>query len=146
MFANLSPGAIGVRATIEEAAQLAEMAGFNGIDVDLGEAETYGIDRTKDLLAAHGLRIGGWGLTAEFRKDDETFRETLKELPRWAGIAQKLGCTRCSTWVLSGSNELPFDDNFRLLRNRFRECALVLKDYGCSLVLVPSFVVSSNNE
>jgi len=135
MFPNLSPGAVGIGAPIEEAAKLAADAGFKGIDVDLGETRKYGISKMKDLLAVNDLRVGGWGLPVEFRKDDETFSETLRLLPEHAAAAVELGTTRCSTWVLSGSDELPFEEHFALLRGRFRECGNILNDYGCSLGL-----------
>ena len=135
MFPNLSPGAIGVRANMEESVKLAAAAGFKGVDVGLAEAQSYGIERTKDLFTSNGLLMGGTGLPVEFRKDDKTFNDGLRELPQWAEIAEKLGCTRFNTWVLPGSNEMPFQEHFQLLRNRFRECALILRDHGHRLGL-----------
>lgn len=135
MYPNLSAGAIGVKATLEEQVQLAARYGFKGTDLDLRQAEELGIPQTRDLYASHGLHMGGWGLPVEFRKDDRTFKDTLLELPRWAGIAEELGCTRCSTWVPSGSDERPFDEQFRLMRGRFRDVAMILSDHGCRLGL-----------
>ena len=135
MYANLSAGAIGVSATLEEQVGLAVEHGFRGCDVDLAQAEAFGIPQTRDLYAGHGLKMGGWGLPVEFHTDDEAFRTSLRDLPRWAGLAEELGCERCSTWVPSWSDERPFDEQFRLMRGRFRDCAMVLNDHGCGLGL-----------
>jgi sugar phosphate isomerase/epimerase len=135
MYPNLSAGAIGVSASMQEEVAYAHKHGFRGCDIDLNAAEQFGISQTRDLFEQNGLIMGGCGLTVEFRQDDAAFRSDLSELPRWAAIAEKLGCTRCSTWVPSWSDERPFDEQFKLLRGRFRECAIVLKDHGVRLGL-----------
>jgi sugar phosphate isomerase/epimerase len=135
MYPNLSAGAIGVSASMQEEVAYAHKHGFRGCDVDLAAAEQFGIAQTRDLFEQNDLIMGGCGLTVEFRQDDASFRSDLSELPRWADIAQKLGCTRCSTWVPSWSDERPFDEQFKLLRGRFRECAIVLKAHGIRLGL-----------
>ncbi len=55
MFKNLSPGAVGIRATLPEALKLAGEAGFGGIDVSINEvaklaAETS-MDRVKGMFS-----------------------------------------------------------------------------------------------
>jgi sugar phosphate isomerase/epimerase len=135
MYANLNTGAIHVNASFEEQVQLAVKHGFPGCDVDLHAAEQLGIQQTKDLFDSNGLSMGGWGLPVEFRQGEKTFRADLSRLPRWANLAANLGCTRCMTWVPSWSDERPFAAQFREMQARFRDCAVVLKDNGCSLGL-----------
>ena len=38
MFRNLSPGAVGIRASFIEGMELAKGAGYEGVDLNLGEA------------------------------------------------------------------------------------------------------------
>jgi sugar phosphate isomerase/epimerase len=134
MFPNLSPGAVGIRgAGVEDSVHLAKATGFPGVDIDLRQADAYGIQKTKDLCAANGVKMGGWGLPVDYQGDEAKFRDTVKDLPRWAKTANDLGCTRFATWMLSGSNELPFRENFERMRTRFREIASILKDHGCVL-------------
>jgi len=135
MYANLNTGAIGVRADLEQQVHLAAKYGFKGCDIDLAAAERFGIPQTVELFAANNLRMGGFGLPVEYRKDEATFKSGIRELPRWAGIAEELGCHRCTTWVLPGSDENSFDEQFRLLRGRFRDCALIFRDHGIRLGL-----------
>jgi sugar phosphate isomerase/epimerase len=133
MFPNLSPGAIGIRATIEETVSLAKATGFKGVDLDLGQAESYGVARMRSLLAENALVIGGWGLPVDYQGEEQKFKETLGRLPHWASLARDLGCTRFATWMLPGSNEVTFEENFARMSRRFREICLVLKDHGCRL-------------
>jgi len=135
MYADLSAGAVGVRATLEEAIKLAKDAGFKGVDFDLKEAEVYGPERARELAAANGLVVGAWGLPVDVRADEAKFHDGLKALGHWADVARKLGCGRCITWVLSGSNELQSAENFDFLRDRFRQVGMILKDYGSRLGL-----------
>ncbi|MDP6125933.1 MAG: sugar phosphate isomerase/epimerase family protein [Candidatus Latescibacteria bacterium] len=135
MFANLSTGSIGVSATLEEIIQLAAAIGYGGVDINLDEAEEFGLGRTKGLLRENNLKLGGWGLPVEFRQDEDTFKDTLAELPQKASIAHELGLTRCNTWVPSGSNERTYQEQFDLLANRFCHCAEILWDHGCYLGL-----------
>jgi sugar phosphate isomerase/epimerase len=139
MFKNLSPGAVGIRATLPEALELAKAAGFDGIDVGIGEAAKLvaetSADHVRGLFAKHGLKPGGWGLPVEFRKDGATFQAGLAQLPAQARIGAELGCFRVPTWVLPYSDEQPYARQFELLAGRFRAIAEILKDHGCSLGL-----------
>ncbi len=139
MFKNLSPGAVGIRATLPEALKLAGEAGFGGIDVSINEvaklaAETS-MDHVKEMFAQHGLRPGGWGLPVDFRKDDAAFEAGLAAFPAQAKVGAALGCFRVPTWVSSYSDERPYREQFDLLAGRFRRIAEVLKGHGCALGL-----------
>ncbi len=133
MFHNLSAGAIGISANIEEALGLAKAAGFKGVDIDLGGASSYGTLKVKGLLAESGLVIGGCGLPVDYQGDEQKFRDTLADLPRWAAIAREVGCTRFTTWMLPGANDRTFAQSFERMRSRLGEIASILQDYGCRL-------------
>ena len=84
MYPALSAGAIGVRLPFEECARLAADAGFKGIGVNVGAAPA---DEVRKVLQVHKLEPAAWGLPVEFRKDEETFRSGLTELPKLAKAA-----------------------------------------------------------
>ena len=69
MFKNLSPGAIGIQANIEEGLALAKSAGFEGLDLNISEANTlaneHSVDYVKNLWAEAGLKMGGWGIGSQ---------------------------------------------------------------------------------
>ena len=112
MFKNLSPGAIGVRGATAELASLAQATGFGGMDLDASEAadllEAGRLDDLKRLYDHHGLKPGGFGLPVDFRRDEDAFQAGLANLPRLARAAAEMGCRRCPTWIIPGSDELPF--------------------------------------
>ncbi len=135
MFRNLSPGAVGIRADFETSLRLAAEAGFQGLD-PVGDFSAYGVARTmRRQYEAAGLTPGGWGLPVEFRQDVSAFEESMRSLSRYAEAAQELGCLRCSTWVPSWSDELPYHDLWALWRDRFRAIAEVLAMFDCRLGL-----------
>jgi sugar phosphate isomerase/epimerase len=139
MFRNLSPGAIGISATMAEALALAQAHGFQGIDLNVGEAakiaDANGIDAVRAMFASAGLRPGGWGLPVKWQAEEEEFRKSLEDLPRYARVAKALDCPRCVQWIPPASNERPFQENFDWHVARFRPIAAVLKEHGCSLGL-----------
>src|SRR5260370_39018207 len=71
MFRNLSAGAVGIRASFMEGMDLAKGAGFEGVDLSVGEAarlaEEHSIEWVRDQVASRGLRLGGWGVPVDSR-------------------------------------------------------------------------------
>ncbi len=132
MFPNLCPGAAGIRPKdVADAVRIARSSGFRGVDIDIEDPKRYGVEQTKTLLAESGMRIGGWVLPVDVGANDEKFHADLKELPRWASLLPQLGCNAFITYMMSGSNEFPCEQNFERMRRRFREIGLILSDHGC---------------
>lgn len=140
MFRNLSPGAVGISVgSLAEGIELVKASGFQGIDVNIGEVarliEESSADAVRGMFDEAGVRPGGWGLPVNWRGDEETFQKDLERLPGLAQAGQAIGATRVPTWVLSFSDDRPFDENFAWHVERFRPVAQILKDHGCSLGL-----------
>jgi sugar phosphate isomerase/epimerase len=139
MFKNLSPGAIGIQANIEEGLALAKSAGFEGLDLNISEANAlaneHSVDYVKNLWTEAGLKIGGWGLPVNYRGSDAEFDESLAGLPDLAKLAADFGCHRTTTVVSPSSNDRTFQENWDFHIKRLRPVAEVLKDYGHSLGL-----------
>ena len=139
MFRNLSPGAVGIRASFIEGMDLAKSAGYQGVDLNVGEAarlaEEHSIQWVHDQVISRGLRLGGWGLPVNWRGEEAAYQADLVKLRHQAELAQALGCTRCMTWILPFSETLPYPENFEYHVARFRPIARILLDHGCSLGL-----------
>ena len=135
MYRVLSPGAVGIRANLREAVDLAAEAGFEGINIGLREAMDIGLDEVRDLLDKKGLMLGSWGFPVDVRGDDASYEKSLKTLPELADIGQALGCLRASTYILSFSDDLPFEKNFQRHVDRLRPAAEILAARGCQLGL-----------
>ncbi|MCR2803809.1 sugar phosphate isomerase/epimerase family protein [Paenibacillus soyae] len=123
---------------LEDERQLIELAGkfgFQAVDLDARALiEKYGEVEAKRLLEKHGVVVGSIGLPVEWRGTEEQFANGLKELSKSAEAAQKLGCTRCCTYILP-STDLKAAHFMALATRRLRECAVILGEYGLSLGL-----------
>ncbi len=139
MYANLNTGAIGVRADLAQTIEYARANGFRGIDFSITEAaelaKLKGVDHVKSLFAEAGVRPGSFGFPVEFRKDEATWREGLDALPGLAELAVALGCDRTATWLMPGSDERDFLENFRFHVARIKPAAEILSSHGIRLGL-----------
>jgi sugar phosphate isomerase/epimerase len=106
-------------------AHLAHRAGYGGVDVNLGKALDEGVDSTRALLKELNLKPAALPFPVEFRKDDATFQEGLKALPRAAQFAAAIGCPRMVTWILS-SAPTPKEELRKTLKQRFQAAAEIL--------------------
>lgn len=142
MYRNLNTGAIGVKATLPQAIELAAAHGFAGIDFSISEAQEIatekGIDHLRGLFSKAGVVPGSFGFPVEFRRDDATWRGGLEKLPALAALAIDLGCPLTSTWIMPCDNNRNFATYFRFLVNRLRPAAEILADYGirCGLEFI----------
>jgi len=137
MFANLSPGAVGIRGlTLQQTIDLAKQTGFTGIDPSLDELSTLPDPATAaQALQQAGLRWGGFNLPVEFRKDNATYQSGMETLRKLAPIARKIGCSRAITWILPGTSDLDYRANFAQHVARLQPAAAILADNGVRLGL-----------
>jgi len=134
MFRNLQPGCVGIQADWQRALELAQLGGFEGVDLPVQQAAEWQaagkMDQVQEAMSAAKLRWGGFGMPFHFTADEETYRAGLDALPRLAAAAQEMGVSRTYTWVPPASDELEFDANFQFHVDRLRPIAEVLRDHG----------------
>lgn len=136
MLRTLSPGAIQVHPKdLFDAIRLAAEFDFQALDFDVRQIVSVGSGAAKDAFAAANVQPAAFGLPVEWRQSTETWQEGLQALPAQAKAAQELGCTRASTWVLSGSNDRDLAENELFHVERFQPVAKILADHGISLGL-----------
>jgi sugar phosphate isomerase/epimerase len=139
MFKNLNLRALGLTAPFFKAMELAQLGGFEGIDLNPQEIMGLLRDRSEDeinsLMNEKGLRWGGWALPIRLNVDEEKFLGSLNDLSVIAETARKLGCARAYTWITPYSDELTFKENFSLHVERISAVAEVLRKHGCVLGL-----------
>jgi sugar phosphate isomerase/epimerase len=137
MYTNLSPGAIGIRADLKTTLELARATGWQGIDLPAAEtlqlAQDSSAAEVVAIVTAAGLKLGGWGLTVDWRKPYDA--SALETLEAQAALAQQLGATRVTTWLLPFSDERPFRENFAFHVQQLGPIARVLAEHGCRLGL-----------
>ena len=137
MFKNLNTGAIGVKASLTEAINLASAHGFGGIDFSIAEliglAEKTSVQAAKDLFKKAGLSYGGWGLPVGYRDEEAKWKADLANLPAIAKTAQALGADRAITGVMPFSDTRPFEENYAFHVARLKPAVAILQDYGIRL-------------
>ncbi len=135
MFKGLHPQAIGFSVPFDEALALAHTYGFAGLDLSFPElrqlVEQTSLQAIQERFQAAQLRPGGWALPIDFRGDEQKYQAGLAELPSYATIAQSLGSSWCSTWILPFSDKLDYDANMEFHARRLRPIAHILADHGC---------------
>lgn len=132
MTTNLVCGAIGVKASQTRAIELAAKHGFESVEAHSsylaelsdGELEALNADLKKKRLV-----WGTSGLSVDFRKDEDTFKRGLKELPGLASGLQRAGVKRVNTWIMPCHDELTYLENFKQHSNRLIKICKVLDDY-----------------
>ncbi|HET6386573.1 MAG TPA: sugar phosphate isomerase/epimerase [Armatimonadota bacterium] len=139
MYRCLSPGAIGIPATLDQGLLLAQAAGFEGLEINIGEvagrARETSMGDVKQLFRDAGLTPGAWGLSVNYRAGEADFQKDLDRLPALAEAARELGCTRTATWIMPFSDELTYQENFAWHKDRMGRVARILGEYGCRLGL-----------
>jgi len=126
---------IGVTLPLEPAARMASRLGFEGVHINLPDDMEAGPQRVRALLEELRLKPAGFGLPVNVREGDEAFRRDFAQLEPRVAAAAAAGFERCSTYILSFSDDLDFKANFERYRRRLGECAKVLADHGCRLGL-----------
>ncbi len=139
MFKSLSPGTIGVKATLTEGLAYAAAGGFQGLDIGIqGVAELVaekGADHVVGLFDEAGLKIGAWGLPVAWSGPVDAYQEGLEALPALAAAGAAVGAVRVAQWATPASDERGFRENFRWHVGRLRPICEILKDHGCRLGL-----------
>ena len=92
MYKALSPSAMGIKVdSLEQAIKLAKDAGFEGVEIGIGQAadliDEVGADRVRSMFTDAGIDPAGWGMPVDFRSTSENWQKGLDELPRLAKAA-----------------------------------------------------------
>ena len=135
---DLRCGSIGVRADQRNAIRLAYEHGFESVTPDpafLAELSDESRARLLEEMKDKKLAWGAAGLPVEFRRDDKSFVDGIKRLPRLARGMQRAGVTRVGTWLSPSHAELSYAANFRQHAVRLGACAKILADHGLRLGL-----------
>jgi len=129
---------IGGYGNIHEFVARAKRHGYQAVEFSVEEiagiVQHQGLNAARAIFEESGIEPVCFGLPVEWRKDHETLKEGLRELPRLARAAQAIGCVRTATWLPPSIDEFPAAYSVRMAE-RFREIARVLADFDVRLGL-----------
>lgn len=135
MYTSFGPGALGIELSFPDAAALAADTGFDAVQVDYEYLESQGPDAHREVLDEHDLDVGSAGLPVDLTGDRASYEEDLDALPEIAADVAAVGCTRISTYIMSFSDDRPYEENFAFHRERLEPVAEVLDEHGIALGL-----------
>jgi 2-keto-myo-inositol isomerase len=137
MFKNLNTSALGFSGHSSEVIELALSNQFKGIDLDLidfaRQVESRGIGPAKRLIDSARLRIGSFALPVAWEGEADAYKRDMEGLPKFAELAQQMGCTRMTTNIEPAGDMRPYHENFELHRRRFTELGDALAKYNIRL-------------
>ncbi|WP_159886594.1 sugar phosphate isomerase/epimerase family protein [Paenibacillus puerhi] len=135
MKRGLTRAGLGDVGTTEQYIALAAAYGFQTVDLGAQElADPKQAEEIRASLQRRRIEAGAFGLPVEWRTTDEAFREGLPLLVAAAAGAAAIGCTRCCTYILPSTDELPAPFLAKAT-TRLRVCAELLGAYGIRLGL-----------
>lgn len=117
-----------------ESLKVAHEAGFAAMDVVLPELADRDPAELREQLAEAGVKPGPASLPVEFRRDEETFRRDLAELPRLAKLASAVG-VKTMFRSIPASSPVPAVELLPTLQRRISAMTAVLQDNGVDLAL-----------
>jgi sugar phosphate isomerase/epimerase len=135
---DLRCSSIGVRADQRDAIRLGHKHGFESVTPDsafLSDLSDESRARLLEEMTDKKLAWGAVGLPVVFHRDEATFADGIKRLPRLASGMQRAGVTRVGTWLSPSHSELTYAANFRQHTMRLGSCAKILADHGLRLGL-----------
>jgi len=135
---SLNPFAIGVNLGQEALIEKAVEYGFEAIlPIPAQLAEMGEGERNEFLfkMKAANLSWDAAGLTVDFRKTEDLFRQGIENLPKVAHALQRSGVRRMSTWIMPTHEELTYIENFKQHASRLKEITEIIKDFDIKLGL-----------
>jgi len=135
---SLNPFAIGVNLGQEALIEKAVEYGFEAILPIPAQLAEMGEGERNEFLSkmkAANLSWDAAGLTVDFRKTEDLFRQGIENLPKIAHALQKSGVRRMSTWIMPTHEELTYLENFKQHASRLKEITEIIKDFDIKLGL-----------
>lgn len=132
MYKSLNTGHLGIKVSgFQETIKLAKRHGYGAISYSPEALEKEGLDTHKalDIMGQHGVLISDFGLPMDITSNI-AFNDSYPRLEKVARQASKLGISRCTTWMLSYSNDYEYAENFKRHVKMFRLIAETLGEYN----------------
>ncbi len=135
---SLKADAIGVNGSPQELLAAAIKHGYGALSVPAQWLEGW-TDTDKGAFAErarnNNIAWGANGLPIEFRKSESQFKADLGALPAHAKNLADIGVTRIGTWIVSGHDQLTYNENMKQHADRLRDAARILGQHGIQLGL-----------
>jgi sugar phosphate isomerase/epimerase len=134
MLRSLNGGAIHVSIpNLEEGVRLCHLGGFESLAMSPSLVDGKSASEVQDVLGS--IKPGAWGVPFDWRGSEADHEAGLEKMTSVIGSMQSAGVTRCATWILPGSNDRNWDQNWAFHVRRLSPIARLLEDHGMTFGL-----------
>jgi len=138
MKISLMPGTVGINVNTYELLDLAIKNKFESIYPlinDLKKMSTMELTDYLDKMASNSISFDVSILPVDFSQTDSVFNNGIKVLKDYCKVMRKIDSVGFCRWIMPTSNNLTYLKNFKIHKERLKECAKIIGDNDMKLGL-----------
>ena len=138
MKISLIPGPVGINVNANELLDLAIKNKFESIYPlinDLKKMSTMELTDYLDKMASNSISFDVSILPVDFSQTDSVFNDGIKVLRDYCKVMRKIDSVGFCRWIMPTSNNLTYLKNFKIHKERLKECAKIIGDNDMKLGL-----------
>jgi sugar phosphate isomerase/epimerase len=138
MKISLMPGTVGINVNTYELLDLAIKNNFESIYPlinDLKKMSTMELSDYLDKMASNSISFDVSILPVDFSQTDSVFNNGIKVLKDYCNVMRKIDSVGFCRWIMPTSNNLTYLKNFKIHKERLKECAKIIGDNDMKLGL-----------
>ena len=138
MKISLIPGTVGINVNTNELLDLAIKNKFESIYPlinDLKKMSTMELTDYLDKMASNSISFDVSILPVDFSQTDSVFNDGIKVLKDYCRVMRKIDSVGFCRWIMPTSNNLTYLKNFKIHKERLKECAKIIGDNDMKLGL-----------
>ena len=138
MKISLMPGTVGINVNTYELLDLAIKNKFESIYPlinDLKKMSNMELSDYLDKMASNSISFDVSILPVDFSQTDSVFNNGIKVLKDYCKVMRKIDSVGFCRWIMPTSNNLTYLKNFKIHKERLKECAKIIGDNDMKLGL-----------
>ena len=138
MKISIIPGTIGINVNTYELLDLAIKNKFESIYPlinDLKKMSNMELSDYLDKMASNSISFDVSILPVDFSQTDSVFNNGIKVLKDYCKVMRKIDSVGFCRWIMPTSNNLTYLKNFKIHKERLKECAKIIGDNDMKLGL-----------
>ena len=138
MKISLMPGTVGINVNTYELLDLAIKNKFESIYLlinDLKKMSTMELSDYLDKMVSNSISFDVSILPVDFSQTDSVFNNGIKVLKDYCKVMRKIDSVGFCRWIMPTSNNLTYLKNFKIHKERLKECAKIIGDNDMKLGL-----------
>ena len=138
MKISLMPGTVGINVNTYELLDLAIKNKFESIYPlinDLKKMSNMELSDYLDKMVSNSISFDVSILPVDFSQTDSVFNDGIKVLKDYCKVMRKIDSVGFCRWIMPTSNNLTYLKNFKIHKERLKECAKIIGDNDMKLGL-----------